>query len=241
MSRPRLLLIPWLTELEWPIKPRLAEWAEVVTYDAPGVSGQPLEGGLTQQKVAWRGLEEIDRAGWDRCFVVADEFALAIAAELALARPEAVEGLALGHACLSYSRRGERPPLNPEVAAAFGQVARTDYRMFARHLSQLTQGAYDDEMTERFIERVPREVALQFEEISGDDHGRIERALRKLDVPMLFAKHQGCLMFTPEGFEDVATAFPDATTVSVTEKPSVSLDFAEALRSFCLESVAAYA
>ena len=36
MSRPRLLLVPEFTELTWTIKPQLAEWAEVVSYDPSG-------------------------------------------------------------------------------------------------------------------------------------------------------------------------------------------------------------
>lgn len=48
-------------------------------------------------------------------------------------------------------------------------------------------------------------------------------------MPFLFAKH--------EGFHDAAAAFPHARTVSVPEAPSVSSEFAEALRSFRLEIV----
>jgi hypothetical protein len=40
--RPRLLLVPEFTELEWVIRPKLAEWAEVATYDPPGVGGEPI-------------------------------------------------------------------------------------------------------------------------------------------------------------------------------------------------------
>jgi hypothetical protein len=55
-------------------------------------------------------------------------------------------------------------------------------------------------------------------------------------VPMLFAQHEGCLMFTPEGYADAVAAFPDAQTLSTPEKPSASPAFAEALRSFCMSS-----
>ena len=38
MTRPRLLLVPLLTELEWdPIRAQLEEWADVASYDLPGV------------------------------------------------------------------------------------------------------------------------------------------------------------------------------------------------------------
>jgi hypothetical protein len=52
-------------------------------------------------------------------------------------------------------------------------------------------------------------------------------------VPMLFARHEGCLMFTVEGYADAIAAFPAAHTASTSEKPSASPAFAEALRSFC--------
>jgi hypothetical protein len=35
LTRPRLLLVPLITELEWVIRPRLEEWAEVATFDVP--------------------------------------------------------------------------------------------------------------------------------------------------------------------------------------------------------------
>ena len=46
MERPRLLLVPELTELEWVIKPLLEEWAEVASYDAPGVGDEPAGGAV---------------------------------------------------------------------------------------------------------------------------------------------------------------------------------------------------
>lgn len=56
-------------------------------------------------------------------------------------------------------------------------------------------------------------------------------------VPMLLAKHEGCIMFTPEGYADAVAAFPAAHAVSTPDKPSASPAFAEALRSFCLATV----
>ncbi len=32
--------------------------------------------------------------------------------------------------------------------------------------------------------------------------------LSRLDCPLLFAKHEGCLASTDEGFEDAAATFP---------------------------------
>ena len=74
MERPRLLLVPMLTELEWVIKPQLEEWAEVATYDAPGVGDEPPVEDPGSEATARRGLAEADRRGWDSFVVVADEF-----------------------------------------------------------------------------------------------------------------------------------------------------------------------
>jgi hypothetical protein len=59
--------------------------------------------------------------------------------------------------------------------------------------------------------------------------------LAQLDCPLLFAKHEECLMATEEGFDDAAASFPQARTVSTKEAPLSSERFAEALREFCEE------
>ena len=114
MSRPRLLLVPQLTELEWLIRDELESWAEVATYDAPGVGSEPPVGDFGSVAVARRGLEEVKRRGWDSYFVVADEFGVAAATHLAIEAGDAVQGLALGHARLSNSLSGDRPAVNRE-------------------------------------------------------------------------------------------------------------------------------
>jgi pimeloyl-ACP methyl ester carboxylesterase len=121
MARPRLLLVPEFTELEWGnIHRALSEWAEVATYDPPGVGAEPI----AQEDIeairrrdqsihdlsARRGLEEVDRRGWDRFFVVADAWGNAVAARIALDRPSAVQGMALGHASLSFDMEESAPP-----------------------------------------------------------------------------------------------------------------------------------
>ncbi len=73
MDRPRLLLVPSFTELEWePIRPRLEEWAEIGSFDLPGVGDEPRAEKIDREIVVNRGLEEIDRRGWERCFVASD-------------------------------------------------------------------------------------------------------------------------------------------------------------------------
>jgi hypothetical protein len=146
-----------------------------------------------------------------------------------------VAGFAFGHACLSFRHDGDRAPVNGEVVAAFRGLADKDYRAYARALTQITQNAYDDETAERYMERVPREQTLfympRLTEASTAESS--EPFLRELDCPLLLARHEGCLAWTDEGWEDMVAAFPEATTVSMRLKPSVSPEFAAALRDFC--------
>lgn len=50
---------------------------------------------------------------------------------------------------------------------------------------------------------------------------------------MLLVEHEGRLMWTRDGYEDVAAAFPEARAASMQLKPSVNPEFAELLRDFC--------
>jgi pimeloyl-ACP methyl ester carboxylesterase len=232
MPEDRLLLVPWLTELEWQIRPLLS-WAEVASFDAPGVGEELPASEPSRDAIAKRGLEELDRLGWDRCTVVADEFGVGTAVALASERPEAVAGLALGHACLSHRLDGDRPPINPSVYEAFLQTARTNYRTFARHLTQVSRGGYDDELADRWVGRVPTHVALSYYDGVTSAERPFGELLEALDLPLLFGRHEGCIMFTPEGFADATAVFPRAKTVSDEVKPTASEKFAAALRSFC--------
>ena len=234
MDRPRLLLIPEFTELEWAIRPRLEEWGDVASYDPPGVGDEPAAERLTRDAVASRGLEELDRRGWERCFIASEGWGIASAALAAAARPDAIAGMALGHAKLSYRREGERAPINGEIWAAMTELIGRDHEAFIRYgIAQVTGGAIDDELAERMVERFPRDfVARGWEALTRDDV-QIDELLGRLDCPLLFAKHEGCLMSTEEGFEDAAAAFPGARTISVPEAPLASEAFSEALREFC--------
>ena len=182
-----------------------------------------------------RGLGEVDKRGWERYLVVGDEHGCFPAIEVAAARPGSVTGLALGHPALSYRRHGERAPIRGEVIEAFNRMANLDYRSYARAMTQLTQDAWDDEIAEEYIRRVPQELTLAYLPVMEQyaTEGKLEPMIRDLDRPLLFAKHEGCLAWTDEGWEDAVAAFPEATTMSVPEKPSVSADFARALREFC--------
>jgi pimeloyl-ACP methyl ester carboxylesterase len=239
VARPRILLCPQFTEVEWTIAPRLAEWAEVATFDAPGVGDEPMPGGdlesFDREMVVQRGLREVERLGWDSYFVVGDAWGTATAVRLAAARPESVLGLALGHACLSYEREGPRPAVNKEVTAAMTQLLRSDYDSFVRYgMTQFTQGGFDEETSERIVARFPpMEIASKVWEMNIDRVEPIGEMLGKLDMPILLAKHEGCLVFTDEGYEDAVRALPEARRTSVARASSASDEFASALRDFC--------
>ncbi len=193
---------------------------------------------LNRDLVAQRALEEVERRGWDSYFVAGDAWGTATAVRVAVIRPEPVLGLALGHASLNYETAGERPAVMGEVAAAMTQLLRSDYDSFVRYgITQFTHGGFDDEISAQMVARFPpMEVALHFWEMHIAQTGQIGESLVALDKPLLLAKHDGCLVFTPEGYEDAVAAFPAAHTASVDKPSSASEEFADALRSFC-ESV----
>src|SRR5215212_6087106 len=131
--RPRLLLVPLLTELEWVIAPALEEWAEVATFDVPGVGDEPPAEPLDRQAIVDRALAEVDRRGWDSYVVVCDGSALPTGVRIAHARREAIDAMALGHARLANRLGGERPTVNKEVMEAFSQLAESNLRDFVRY------------------------------------------------------------------------------------------------------------
>jgi pimeloyl-ACP methyl ester carboxylesterase len=239
MARPRILLCPQFTEVEWTIAPQLSEWAEVATFDAPGVGDEPLpEGGFDdfdRQIIVDRALRELDELGWDSYFVVGDAWGTATAAGVAVARPEPLLGVALGHATLDYGTEGDRPAVNGEVASAFTTLMHSDYDSFVRYgLTQFTQGGFDEDVSTEMVARFPdMEIAARVWEALMGRRESVADLLRQLDVPLLFGKHDGCLVFTPEGFEDLVAAFPHAQTAEVDRATSASDEFAAALRDFC--------
>jgi hypothetical protein len=238
MERPRLLLVPMLTELEWVIKPHLEEWADVASYDAPGIGGQPPVDGPASEATARRGVEEADRRGWDSFVVVADEFGIVAASHLAIAAGSRLQAIVLGHARVTNASSGPRAALNTEVLSGIQSLLRTDPRTFVRQMFKMTggeatEGGYGEALADDWLRRVPLEIADPFYTGREDEGVALGERLARLDVPMLLAEHKGCLMFTQEGFEDAVAAFPDAEVHRCSEKPSTSLEFAELLREFC--------
>jgi hypothetical protein len=231
VSGVRLFLVPQWTSAEWTIWPLLEEWAEVASYEpADSVEGGPV----SRDRLVDAGLEALDGLGWDRFFVVGDTFGTATAVRMAGSRREGLQGLALGHACLDWGMDGERAPLNREVFAAMSQLISQDAASFVRYgITQLTQGGYDEDVARQMVDRVPPGQLQEAWEIIRDHPEPIGDMLRALDAPLLLAKHEGCLMFTDAGFEDVGAAFPSARTVEVRRPPSADDEFAGALREFC--------
>jgi pimeloyl-ACP methyl ester carboxylesterase len=243
MDRPRLLLVPEFTELEWDgIRPQLEEWADVASYDPPGVGDEPRAERLDRQAIVDRGLVELDRLGWDRYFLVTDSWGIPNALRLALARPEPVLGLALGHAKLSHRRDGDRAPINGPVYDALTELIRTDHEAFIRHgIAQATGGSISEDQAERMIDRFPQDLLAEgWEAITRADEA-LQELLEQIDRPLLFAKHVGCLGSSEEGFDDAAAAFPQAMTVACEDAPLASAAFADALREFCEEVLAGQA
>jgi hypothetical protein len=237
--RPRLLLIPEFTELQWTIRPMLEKWATVRSFDPPGVGEEPRPAeiaGLTRQVLVDRALEEIDRAGWQQCFVAADGWSVSVAVRLAGQRPEVVHGVALGHAALSSKRSGPRAPINGELYAAMNQLIANDAPAFIRYaIVQSTAGSIDEDVAEQMMSRIPAEdIGLGWALLTAEDTW--EEEYRSLEHPALLAKHEGCLMNTDEGFEDAVAALPSAEAIAVPVAPCTSSEFADALKRFCLDA-----
>jgi pimeloyl-ACP methyl ester carboxylesterase len=255
LSRPRLLIVPWIGELEWSgIEPQLSEWADVITYDPPGVGDVPLPEGISldprqdveetdrsferwRRATAERGLAAAEERGWKNYMVVADSLALGAAVRAATSAPERVRGVALGHASLAHTFEGDRPTVSKAVWDTMQSLIDTDHRAFIGYgISQMTQGAVDEDLADAWLERIPDGMLVTaIWRAIGRHPEPIEEPLRELDAPLLLAGHRGCLLMTEQGFEDAFAAFPDAQTVSCPEACAASPAFAEALRELCAE------
>lgn len=225
----------------------LEEAAEVAAFDMPGVGNEPVPAdididpnraaGLLSRwrgAAAERGLEEVDRHGWDRFVLVTDSHGSPTAVRLARMRRESILGLAIGHASLSHGHEGERPPMRAGVWEAMAQLAKQGREEFVRYgIAQMTRGGVTEEVAQQMVERFPNvELVAAMVESLDQEPEPIGDDLAELGVPLLLAKHDGCLGRTDEGFEDIVTAFPDANTVICPETCASSPAFAEALLEF---------
>ena len=231
MARPRLFLVPQWTDVEWTIRPLLEEWAEVASYDPAEAADR---GPAIREALVEAGLEKLDALGWDSYFIAGDTFGTASAARIAVERRDRVRGIALGHACASWDMDGDRAPLKKELWEAMAQLMHQDLDSFIRYgITQLTQGSFDEDVSQQMVERVPADQLESVWTLIRDEPAPIGELLAEADRPLLLAKHEGCLMFTDEGFEDIRGAFPDARTVAVPKAPCADEGFARALREFC--------
>lgn len=239
MPRPRILLVPEFTELTWTIKPALEEWADVASFDPPGIGAEP--GTVGRESVIRRGLRMLDELGWEEYFLAADFWGNASAIAIAADRPAAVRGLALGHATLSFRRAGARPPINAEVHAALSQLILQDAESFIRHgIVQATQGSVDEELAGRMVERFPKDsMEAGWDALTEELDFEEEFRSLAVDTPLLLGRHHECLMSTEEGFEDAAVAFPDALTVITPQACCAAPDFAVSMRALCDEAYTA--
>jgi pimeloyl-ACP methyl ester carboxylesterase len=248
VNRPLLLLIPSFTELEWGIRPDLEEWAEVAAFDVPGVGTEPLPEGVEldfaghpellgrwRQATTDRAAAEVDRLGWESFVIITDSRGGPTSVRLAAERRDSVLGLAFGHAALSHATEGERAPERREIWDAVGQLAKQGSDAFVRYgIAQATRGGVDEETAQQMIERFPdMDLVSGMIEALMKEPEPIGKELAELELPLLLAKHEGCLASTDEGFEDIAAAFPDERTVICPEACTSSPVFAAALQEFC--------
>ena len=151
-------------------------------------------------------------------------------------RPTALRGFALGHAALSARMSGERPVRRAAVWDALCDLIGQGREQFARFaIPQFTRDGIDEDLAAEIIKRVPMPVFEAILEAGREVECDLEDLLRSLNVPLLFAQHKDCVLYTDEGYEDAVAAFPVARTC-VTEKTCpADPAFAIALRDFCAE------
>ena len=230
MSGARILYVPIAAAMEANRFAALADWAQVESFDSPGAGGDRGDpAGL--EGVAAAGEARLEELGWERYGVVADSHGQAVAIELALRAPDRVDALCIGHAAARYTLSGPAPAMVPAVHDAAEQLLATDYRSFARAITQMTLGFMDDAFVEDWIAAVPHAVARS---VLGDLAQREpELASRLVGVPfpVLLGRHRGCVMWTPEAFAAAAERLPEAETVVCDGPPTFDRGFVERIRS----------
>ena len=229
--RARILFMPIFASFEaGPFKAFVSDWADVESFDQPGTGARRDDPPRGIAGVVAAGAERLDELGWDACVAVCDSHGQAAGSELAV-RDARIKGLAVGHAALRYEPSGDGATLTPGVHAAARQLHDTDYRAFARAITQLTQGILDDAWADAFLENVPAEASSKLlNELIGQ---QLVSRLRREDLALLLAQHRGCMMWTAEGYEEAAAAFPAATAVGCETVPLADPAFHDALRELC--------
>jgi hypothetical protein len=226
-----VLFVPIFAAFEaGPFTEQNAGWSRVESFDGPGAGSRRDEPAGGVEHMAAAASARLDELGWESCAVVCDSHAQAAAIELALT-DDRVRGVGISHAAARYSIDGDRAALSPGVHAAAGQLLDSDLRSFARALTQLTQGAIDEHWADRLVEEVPREtMRTGLGQLVGRE---LVSRLAGWEGELLLGLHDGCLMWTREGFDDAASAVPDARTVECDTVPLAHPRFADAIRELC--------
>ena len=226
----RLFLVPMAAAFEAERMAARVDWAEIASCDTPGAGGARDEAPNGVQGAVDATLARLDELGWDQCCLISDSHGQAAAIEVALAQPERFTSVCISHAAARYELGGDRPAMTPAVHDAALQLLETDYRSFARAITQLTLGLADDEWVERWIAEVPQHVT---QSIFGDLSERQPELVSRLadaDFPVVLGQHKGCVMWTPEAFEDACAAVPNARVARCDGIPVLEAPFLDAVR-----------
>jgi pimeloyl-ACP methyl ester carboxylesterase len=234
VDRPRLLLVSGVSELEWQIKPHLEQWADVVSFDPPGVGKS--SGDWSIEAAAARALELVGERNWAEFVLVAEAWGSWYVPSIIRKRHSALRGLALGHAALSARMTGDRAVRHAAVWDALSDLVAQGQARFARFaIPQFTRDGIDEKLAAEIIERVPMATFEAILEAGKEVEYDLEDLLRALNLPLLFAQHRDCLLYSDEGYEDAVAAFPEARTCATEKTCSADPVFANALRGFCEE------
>ena len=215
MPRPRDAADADPAEVEWKIRPLLEEWAEVASFDAPGRRRGARGRVLRRRRSSTAGVAELERLGWD---------------ELRAGRRRGrrrAGGADRGRAAGGH--RGARPrPRRPcrcrsdgDAAPINGDVIEAVDADRANRLPQLRPGA-DADHPARLRRRAGRALhgagpaRASSRPTSRAARRRRERGpgadpslARRADAA---GRAQGLPDVDSDGFEDIAAAFPEATT-----------------------------
>jgi len=232
VTRPRLLYVPMAAAFESESFAALADWAQVESFDAPGVGANRDAEPAGLRGIVDAAVAAIDALGWDRFGIVCDSHAQLAGVEIALRERERVGAIFIGHAAARYTPDGERPAMSPEVFAVGQRLLETDYRSFARAITQMTRGQMSDEVVERWIDLVPYAVAEQLLTELSETQPVLAPRLREVDAPVVLARHRDCVLWTREGFDDAAAALPEARVVVCERIPEQDPAFHDAIREF---------
>lgn len=230
MSRQRLLYVPIAAGRESEAFAAQVEWAETATFDAPGAGANRAAEPRGVEGVVAAALARLDQLGWERYAIVCDSHGQAAGIELALRDTDRVQGICVGHAAARYGIEGNRPAMVPAMHQAAQQLLETDYRTFARAVTQMTQGLWSDAQADEWIADVPQPVAYDILNDMAERQPELVVRLGDAAFPVVLGKHVGCVMWTSESFDDARAAVPHAIAVECEGIPTQHPAFLDAAR-----------